>query len=154
MGIKPNHWSAGVEKSRDSNKKAMIVSLASPSNGIIGKATLTIDTEIIRLATTESDSSMSTKVSQSSRSDGPDRKSFDLVETDTGKEEDGEQKNHVGSAEDEEDEDDDEEKDEEEEEELEEQISTITGKHLVVRYVHGQPIYFLFNPWNKGLSFY
>jgi len=31
-------------------------------------------------------------------------------------------------------------------------LKTLSGKRIIIRYVHSQPIYMLFNPWNDSQS--
>lgn len=135
-GIKPNSWSAGVLKVNGA-ERSLVVQLMSPVNGIVGMATVTIDTEIIEKninsAAVSSNATVSTVSSTSTK--------------DNDAEEDEEEENE---EEEEEHEKEEEEEEDEKEEEHEEDSEDVPKKHLIVRYVHAQPVYFLFNPWNKG----
>ena len=119
-GIKPNNWSVGVVKSINED---LVVQFTTPSNGIIGKAKLIVDTEVRRKQSTDSDSSISTDQAQPSQEN--------IAEEDKEEEEDeAEEENHTD----------------------EDDCGTVVAKkRLIVRYAHHQRIYFLFNPWNKGI---
>ena len=131
-GITPNQWSAGVVDS-DRSKRWILVDVLSPATGLVGQATLTVDTELIREDLAKSNSCSQSIVANSAGS-----------------------LNNQTKQEGDEDEEEEEEEEEESvksdaEEEKEEKESD--KKRMVVRYVHTQPIYFLFNPWNESMCF-
>jgi hypothetical protein len=136
-GIKPNSWSAGILEV-NSAEKCAIVQLLSPPNGIVGKATLIIDTKITDKVTNGSNTTVTTTRSRSTHDDGDEEDKIQEKKED-------ELIDHVKAQRT------DEQEEEEEEEETEtENDAQELNKHLIVRYVHHQHVYFLFNCWNKG----
>ena len=132
-GIKPNSWSAGVLEANCA-EKCISAQLLSPPNGIIGKATLTIDTVITGQAT-GSNGSVSARGSRSASSRGGGGEDVEV--------------RHEENEQEEEEEDDTERISQGEDEDAEDERQA-SQEHLIVRYVHHQHVYFLFNPWNKG----